>query len=254
MAVLNPLRGGHRQLPGGAGRGVRGREQPGRSRRRARAACRSRASCTSNATTSARIRRRSSSGWRPAGKCGCAAPTSSPAPAWSRTQRGEVVELRCTLRSGHARRRCAGRPEGEGDAALGVGRARPRRRGPALRPAVQERDRQGRRRIIVADLNPASLEVLPGAKVEPSLAGALPGSRYQFERLGYFAWIRIPLPPARLQPDRHAQGCVGANRAARVASADAPAACSCVMRSLKAWANASVSSWSAPLASSISRS
>ena len=35
-------------------------------------------------------------------------------------------------------------------------------------------------------LNPKSLEVIPHAKLEPSLAGAAPGSRYQFERLGYF--------------------------------------------------------------------
>jgi glutaminyl-tRNA synthetase len=37
-----------------------------------------------------------------------------------------------------------------------------------------------------ANLNPHSLEVLRGCKVEPSLRGAAPGSRYQFERLGYF--------------------------------------------------------------------
>ena len=37
-----------------------------------------------------------------------------------------------------------------------------------------------------ANLNPESLEVLPGCKLEPSLAGAAPGARYQFERLGYF--------------------------------------------------------------------
>ncbi len=35
-------------------------------------------------------------------------------------------------------------------------------------------------------LNPGSLEILQGCKLEPSLAGADPGSRYQFERLGYF--------------------------------------------------------------------
>jgi len=35
-------------------------------------------------------------------------------------------------------------------------------------------------------LNPNSLEVIPQAKVEPSLANAASGSRYQFERLGYF--------------------------------------------------------------------
>jgi glutaminyl-tRNA synthetase len=36
------------------------------------------------------------------------------------------------------------------------------------------------------DLNPNSLEVLKGCKLEPSLKGAAPGRRYQFERLGYF--------------------------------------------------------------------
>jgi glutaminyl-tRNA synthetase len=37
-----------------------------------------------------------------------------------------------------------------------------------------------------ANLNPNSLEVLTSCRVEPSLAGAAPGSRYQFERHGYF--------------------------------------------------------------------
>jgi glutaminyl-tRNA synthetase len=37
-----------------------------------------------------------------------------------------------------------------------------------------------------ASLNPNSLEVLSGCKLEPSLATAAPGSLYQFERLGYF--------------------------------------------------------------------
>jgi glutaminyl-tRNA synthetase len=35
-------------------------------------------------------------------------------------------------------------------------------------------------------LNPKSLEVIENCFVEPSLAQAQPGSRYQFERLGYF--------------------------------------------------------------------
>ena len=35
-------------------------------------------------------------------------------------------------------------------------------------------------------LNPNSLEVVAGAKVEPSLVDAEPGTRFQFERLGYF--------------------------------------------------------------------
>jgi len=37
-----------------------------------------------------------------------------------------------------------------------------------------------------SNLNPNSLEVLKNCYVEPSLAGSKPGSRYQFERLGYF--------------------------------------------------------------------
>jgi len=35
-------------------------------------------------------------------------------------------------------------------------------------------------------LNPKSLETLTSCRVEPSLAGATPGARYQFERQGYF--------------------------------------------------------------------
>jgi glutaminyl-tRNA synthetase len=35
-------------------------------------------------------------------------------------------------------------------------------------------------------LNPESLEMWKGCRVEPSLGGAQPGSRYQFERQGYF--------------------------------------------------------------------
>jgi glutaminyl-tRNA synthetase len=38
----------------------------------------------------------------------------------------------------------------------------------------------------LGQLNPASLAVLQSAKVEPSLAAAKPGTRVQFERLGYF--------------------------------------------------------------------
>ncbi|HLE43116.1 MAG TPA: glutamine--tRNA ligase/YqeY domain fusion protein [Methylomirabilota bacterium] len=37
-----------------------------------------------------------------------------------------------------------------------------------------------------AALNPKSLETVTDARVEPSLAGATPGSRWQFERTGYF--------------------------------------------------------------------
>ena len=39
---------------------------------------------------------------------------------------------------------------------------------------------------LVADLNPASLEILTGCRVEPALASAEPGEALQFERQGYF--------------------------------------------------------------------
>ncbi|HSW49312.1 MAG TPA: hypothetical protein VLH09_04015, partial [Bryobacteraceae bacterium] len=45
-------------------------------------------------------------------------------------------------------------------------------------------DQDGRE--FTGDLNPKSLETLQGCKLEPSLAGVEAGSRYQFERLGYF--------------------------------------------------------------------
>jgi glutaminyl-tRNA synthetase len=47
-------------------------------------------------------------------------------------------------------------------------------------------------------LNPSSLEVLAGAKVESSLAGAAPGERFQFERQGYFCVDARDSSPARL--------------------------------------------------------
>jgi glutaminyl-tRNA synthetase len=51
-----------------------------------------------------------------------------------------------------------------------------------------------------ANLNPNSLEVLRGCKLEPSLAAAAVGNRYQFERLGYFC-VDLDSPrQARVQP------------------------------------------------------
>ena len=45
----------------------------------------------------------------------------------------------------------------------------------------------GEGREFTDNLNPKSREVLPHAKCEPGLAGAAPGARYQFERIGYFS-------------------------------------------------------------------
>jgi glutaminyl-tRNA synthetase len=44
-------------------------------------------------------------------------------------------------------------------------------------------------------LNPKSLEIVRGAKLEPSLAQAAPLSRYQFERVGYFCADELDSKP-----------------------------------------------------------
>ncbi len=47
-------------------------------------------------------------------------------------------------------------------------------------------------------VNPASLEALTGCRLEPSLSGAAPGARYQFERMGYFCVDSRDSRPGRL--------------------------------------------------------
>jgi glutaminyl-tRNA synthetase len=54
------------------------------------------------------------------------------------------------------------------------------------------------------NLNPRSLEVLTGCQVEPSLANAPPGNRYQFERLGYFCVDTVDSTSDRLVFNRTA--------------------------------------------------
>ena len=99
---------------------------------------------------------------------------------------GEVVEVRCTYdpatRGGDA-------PDGRRvkstihwvSAAHAV-EAEVRLYEPLFTAAVPGADNDDWR----ADLNPRSLERLTGCRLEPSLAGAAPGARYQFERNGYF--------------------------------------------------------------------
>ena len=51
------------------------------------------------------------------------------------------------------------------------------------------------------NLNPNSLELVSHAKLEPSLANAKAGGRYQFERLGYFC-VDPDSAPGKLVFDR----------------------------------------------------
>ena len=98
---------------------------------------------------------------------------------------GEITELRCTYdpetRSGHA-------PDGRkvratihwvsGDHSV-----------PAevrLYDRLFDRENPSEVRDFHTCLNPDSLKSLTGCRLEPSLEEALPGTHYQFERLGYF--------------------------------------------------------------------
>ena len=59
-------------------------------------------------------------------------------------------------------------------------------------------------------LNPNSLEMIPHAKLEPSLANASPGSRVQFERLGIFLCrSRLEVRRSRIQSHRRAERHLG---------------------------------------------
>ena len=96
MAVLRPLKVVHRELSRRPDRGDGRRQQPGGSGgRHAQGAVLARALHRA-ATTSWRIRRRSSSASRPAAKCGCATRTSITCRDVVKDAAGEVVELRCT--------------------------------------------------------------------------------------------------------------------------------------------------------------
>jgi glutaminyl-tRNA synthetase len=98
---------------------------------------------------------------------------------------GEVVELRCTYdpatRGGDA-------PDGRKVKAtlhwVASTHAVPAE--VRLYDHLFAREAPGAEGDFLADLNPASLEVLSGAMVEPALAEAVPGEPLQFERQGYF--------------------------------------------------------------------
>jgi glutaminyl-tRNA synthetase len=52
--------------------------------------------------------------------------------------------------------------------------------------AVEDPENVPEGKTFVDCINPHALEVLRGSQAEPSLAGSQPGTRVQFERLGYF--------------------------------------------------------------------
>jgi glutaminyl-tRNA synthetase len=105
-----------------------------------------------------------------------------------RDERGEVVELHCTY---DPETRGGATPDGRkvrgtlhwvsADHAV---EAEVRLYAPLFLSADEQDEEEDQ--DPVASLNPDSLEVLTGCKLEPALAAAAPGSRYQFMRQGYF--------------------------------------------------------------------
>jgi glutaminyl-tRNA synthetase len=103
--------------------------------------------------------------------------------------RGEIVELHCTY---DPATRGGDSPDGRRVkatlhwvSAAHAGEAEVRLYDRLFLAEDPERDVPGK--TFLDNLNPDSLEALRGCLVEPSLAGATPGSRFQFERLGYFS-------------------------------------------------------------------
>ncbi len=180
--------GRHRQLSRGPGRGASRSSTIPRTPAPGRAKCRSRASCTSSRTTSAKIRRRSSSGSRRGAKCGLRGGYFIKCAHVVKDATGAIIEVHCTYdpetRSGNA-------PDGR--------KVKATIHWVSAVHAVDAEVRLYENLFLSEDpnaveagktfldnLNPNSLEVLPICKLEPSLAKAEAGDRFQFERLGYF--------------------------------------------------------------------
>jgi glutaminyl-tRNA synthetase len=98
---------------------------------------------------------------------------------------GEIVELRCSHLPGSVGQN----PEGVKVSGVIHWVSEPHAVPAAVRlydrlfKVARPEDAEG---DFIANLNPDSLQVVAGARLEPSLAGAEPGSRWQLERLGYF--------------------------------------------------------------------
>ncbi len=106
---------------------------------------------------------------------------------------GSVAELRCTYDPGS---RGGSTPDGRSPKATlhWVSAARASTGEVRLYDQLFVRPDPGAERDLLEDLNPASEEILTDCRLEPSLAELAPGTRVQFERLGYFCVDRDSQP------------------------------------------------------------
>jgi glutaminyl-tRNA synthetase len=118
---------------------------------------------------------------------------------WATDERGEVVEVRCTYdpatRGGEAPDGRRPRATIHWVSAAHAVEAEVRLYDHLFRTPVPGAGRAGEDWL--PDLNPGSLERVTGARLEPSLARAEPGARYQFERNGYFCADTVDSAPGR---------------------------------------------------------
>ena len=231
MGVLNPLRVVIENYPEGQSEEVRHHQQSGGRVCRDAEAFRSRGNCSSSATTSARIRRRSSSGCAPGREVRLRGAYFITCTRVIKDADGHVIELRCTYdpatRGGDA-------PDGRKVKATLHWVSVPH----ALDVEVRLYDRLFKSENpdtvdYLADVNPVSLDVITEARVEPSVRDAVPGTRYQFERLGYFC-VDPDSAPGRMVFNRTVtfKRHLGQDRAARLTCSrrfsSTPAACSSI--------------------------
>ena len=146
---------------------------------------------SSTGTTSRSTRRPVISGWPRAGRSACATAPASPVMR-SSPKSGEVVEVRCH----HVPDSVGKNPPGV--KVSGVIHWVPATQSVPAEVRLYDRlfldARPGRRRPATSSI-PTPGGGGQGARLEPSLAGAEPGSRWQLERVGYFVFDTVDSRP-----------------------------------------------------------
>ena len=188
MVVLRPLKVVIDNYPEGSRRSLSRWPIIPRTPAQARGRYLSRARSTLSMMISAKFRHQSTIGSRRAKRFACGMPISLPRRVWSRTQ--QATSSKCT-RTYDPASRGGNSPDGRKVKSTihWVSTAH------AISAEIRLYDKLFTKsdpndvaegESFLSNLNPDSLEILTGAKLEPSLADAKLGQSFQFERVGYF--------------------------------------------------------------------